>query len=124
MVDFPEIRNGRDAERSWRGEPDAGVDLTTARHSEEPEVDNRDTVRYAALMNAGLRSIPATVFPDGTVTLAEPVELPGTATAMVTILVEDADRGRIEPALLSQAPLEDWNLAEEDEAWNYLREVI
>ncbi len=40
-------------------------------------------------MSTTLKSIPATVAPDGTVTLAEPLTLGGTASAMVTIALEE-----------------------------------
>jgi hypothetical protein len=75
-------------------------------------------------MGAILRSIPATVLPDGSVTLTEPVYLRGPAAAMVTIVLE-SDEDSFEPALLSEAALrEDWDREEEDKAWDYLREVI
>jgi hypothetical protein len=74
-------------------------------------------------MGAILRSIPATVSPDGSVTLSAPVELSGPAIAMVTLIIETDER-QMEPALLSEAALDDWNRTEEDEAWAYLSEVI
>lgn len=70
-----------------------------------------------------LKSIPATVSPDGSVTLSEPVELNGPAAAMVTIVFENDDAA-LEPALLSETALDDWNRPEEDQAWEYLQEVI
>ncbi|MCP5538740.1 MAG: hypothetical protein H7A53_01165 [Akkermansiaceae bacterium] len=72
-------------------------------------------------MSASLKSIPAIVSPNGTVTLSEPVKLIGPAVAMVTILFEDED-GAIEPALLSEDAFRDWNRPEEDKAWEYLQE--
>ena len=74
-------------------------------------------------MGMTLKSIPATVSPDGSVSLSEPVELTGPAAAMVTIVFENDDEA-LEPALLSEAALEDWNRPEEDKAWEYLKEVI
>lgn len=78
---------------------------------------------YSERMGAILKSIPATVSPDGSVTLSEPVELAGPAAAMVTIVFEVDDEA-FEPAQLSEAALDDWNRPEEDKAWEYLREVI
>lgn len=74
-------------------------------------------------MSTTLKSIPATVSPDGAVTLSEPLKLAGPAVAMVTIVFEDEDDA-LEPALLSEEALSDWNRPEEDKAWEYLREVI
>ena len=74
-------------------------------------------------MSMTLKSIPATIAPDGSVTLSEPLELREPTSAMVTIAVADSDES-IEPALLSEAALDDWNHPEEDAAWEYLSEVI
>ncbi len=74
-------------------------------------------------MSTTLKSIPATVSPDGFVTLSEPLALLEPVAAMVTIVLED-DGQALEPALLSEAALGDWNSEEEDKAWEYLSEVI
>ncbi len=74
-------------------------------------------------MGTTLKSIPATVSPDGSVTLSEQLALSEPVAAMVTIVLED-DGLAIEPALLSEDALGDWNRKEEDEAWAYLKEVI
>ena len=63
------------------------------------------------------RTLEATVDPDGTVRLVEPVELNGPARALVTILDAPVD----EVTLLSEAALSDWNRPEEDEAWAHLQ---
>ena len=42
-------------------------------------------------MSTSLKSIPATIAPDGTVTLSEPIELGSITPAMVTIAVENSD---------------------------------
>jgi len=73
-------------------------------------------------MGTTLKSIPATVSPDGSVSLSEPIHLTGPASAMVTIVLEGDET--LEPAYLSERALEDWNRPEEDEAWRYLEEVI
>ena len=78
---------------------------------------------YSDPMSTTLKSIPATVSPDGAVTLSEPVKLIGPAAAMVTIGFEEQDDA-LEPALLSEDALSDWNRPEEDKAWEYLQEVI
>jgi hypothetical protein len=74
-------------------------------------------------MSTTLRSIPATVCPDGSVTLSELLALSEPVAAMVTIVLEDDGRTD-EPALLSEDALGDWTRKEEDEAWSYLEEVI
>lgn len=65
-----------------------------------------------------LRTLEAIIDADGTVRLAEPVELIGPARALVTILdlpVVD------EVTLLSEPALSDWNRPEEDAAWAHLQ---
>lgn len=55
----------------------------------------RDTIRnlaYTLPMSTTLKSIPATVFEDGSVTLSEPVSLSAPVAAMVTIVIEEDDR--------------------------------
>lgn len=49
--------------------------------------------------------------------------LEAAAVAMVTIVLEDDDDA-LDPALLSEEALSDWNRPEEDKAWEYLQEVI
>ena len=75
-------------------------------------------------MSTMLKTIPATVSPDGTVVLSEAIELEGLVAAVVTIAFETEDADEDEPALLSEAALEDWNRKEEDEAWSYLQGAI
>jgi len=75
-------------------------------------------------MSTKLKAIPATVSPDGTVVLSEAIELDGPVAAVVTIALETEGGGEDEPALISEAALEDWNRKEEDEAWGYLRGAI
>lgn len=47
-------------------------------------------------MSTTLKSIPATVAPDGTVTLAEPLEITTTVAAMVTVAYEQDPSDEIE----------------------------
>ncbi len=74
-------------------------------------------------MSTMLKTIPATVSPDGTVVLSEAIELDGPVAAVVTLAFETEGGDEDEPALLSEAALEDWNRKEEDEAWSYLLSV-
>ena len=68
-----------------------------------------------------LRSVEATIEPDGEVRLRRPLRLQHTCRAIVTII----DESEIpETALLSeQALAEDWNRPEEDEAWSHLQQA-
>ena len=68
-----------------------------------------------------LRSIEATIETDGNVRLSEPVRLSRACRAIVTIIEEPQIP---ETALLSEAALaEDWNRAEEDQAWSHLEQA-
>jgi len=71
-------------------------------------------------MSETLKSIPATVDPDGTVRLSQAVHLPHRAQAVVTIMIKDdgSDLARISERALNK----DWNRAEEDQAWSVLQE--
>ncbi|HEX8392940.1 MAG TPA: hypothetical protein VF665_11330 [Longimicrobium sp.] len=69
-----------------------------------------------------LQTVEAVIERDGSVRLLEPVELPESRRALVTVLPEAAD----EPdgsanALLSEAALSDWNREEEEQAWAHLQ---
>jgi hypothetical protein len=67
-----------------------------------------------------LEAVEATIEPDGTVRLHEPVRLAGAHRAVVIIFKDDASRA--ETALLSERALAaDWNRAEEDGAWAHLQ---
>jgi hypothetical protein len=67
-----------------------------------------------------LEAVEATIEPDGTVRLREPVRLVGARRAVVIIFEDDANRA--ETALLSERTLAaDWNRAEEDAAWAHLQ---
>ena len=67
-----------------------------------------------------LEAVEATIEPDGTVRLHEPVRLAGTCRAVVIIFEDDASR--TETALLSERALAaDWDRAEEDAAWAHLQ---
>jgi hypothetical protein len=68
-----------------------------------------------------IRIVEAVVEVDGRVRLLERVEVSGARRAVVTILDESADESRNADALLSEAALEDWNRAEEDETWSHLQ---
>lgn len=66
-----------------------------------------------------LKSIEATIEKNGKVHLTEPVHLPHTCRAIVTIIEEQAIP---ETALLSESALsKDWNTPEEDKAWAHLQ---
>lgn len=81
--------------------------------------------QYTAAMSTTLKSIPATVSPDGSVTLNEPVKLSGTVAAMVTLVLDEDDDESIDMALASESALaKDWNHPDEDKAWAYLQEEI
>jgi hypothetical protein len=69
-----------------------------------------------------IRTIEATIDEQGNVKLLEPVRLPCTRKALVTVL-EDAPSVPVnEAALLSEPALaEDWNRPEEDAAWSHLQ---
>jgi hypothetical protein len=71
-----------------------------------------------------IRTVEAVIDEQGNVRLIEPVRLPSSRRALVTIL-EDGQAGSApETALLSEASLaEDWNRPEEDEAWNHLQQA-
>lgn len=71
-----------------------------------------------------IRTIEATIDPKGNINLSEPVNLPSSRRALVTILEEGPSIHINEEALLSEAALaEDWNRPEEDEAWQHLQGV-
>jgi len=65
-----------------------------------------------------MKSVEATIEPDGQVRLQEPMHLTRRHRAIVTILdMPDVD----ETALLAEAALAaDWLRPEEDEAWSHL----
>jgi hypothetical protein len=70
-----------------------------------------------------IRTVEAVIDEQGNVRLLEPVHLPSSRRALVTILEDHQDAG-CETALLSEAALaEDWNRPEEDEAWRHLQQV-
>lgn len=71
-------------------------------------------------MSETLKSIPATVDPDGTVRLNQTVRLAHQAQAVVTIMIEDdgSDLARLSERALGK----DWNRTEEDQAWSVLQE--
>ena len=70
------------------------------------------------------QTVEAIIDQDGRIRLLEKVDIPSSRRALVIILEEPA-RGEAEvdeTALLSEAALaEDWNRAEEDEAWQHLQ---
>jgi hypothetical protein len=69
-----------------------------------------------------MTTVEAIIDCDGKVRLVEPVKLPESRRALVTILEEPPSAG--EAALLSQTTLaEDWNRPEEDAAWAHLQPV-
>jgi len=71
-----------------------------------------------------IRTVEAVIDEQGNVRLLEPVRLPSSRRALVTILEDRPGAGNAESALLSEAALaEDWNRPEEDEAWSFLHQV-
>ena len=67
-----------------------------------------------------MKTVEAVIEPNGEVHLIEPMQLSSPRRALVTILEEAPSVN--DSALLSEAALaEDWNRAEEDEAWAYLQ---
>jgi hypothetical protein len=71
-----------------------------------------------------IRTVEAVIDERGTVRILEPVRLPSTRRALVTILEESPANIPSETALLSEAALgKDWNRPEEDAAWSYLQSV-
>jgi hypothetical protein len=69
-----------------------------------------------------IRTIEAVIDAQGKIRLAEPVRLPSPRRALVTILEDEPVLPADEISLLSEAALaEDWNRAEEDEAWAHLQ---
>jgi hypothetical protein len=71
------------------------------------------------------RTVEAVIDEQGNVRLLEPVHLPSSRRALVTIL-EDRQLADVpETALLSETALaEDWNRPEEDEAWRHLQASV
>jgi len=70
------------------------------------------------------QTFEAVIDEQGTVRLLDPIRLPREHRALVTILKEREIDNISETALLSEPALaEDWNRAEEDEAWSHLRQV-
>ena len=71
-----------------------------------------------------IKTVEAVIDERGNVRLLEPVHPGGVRRALVTILDERPSERRAENALLSEAVLaEDWERAEEDEAWKHLQKV-
>ncbi len=69
-----------------------------------------------------IKTVEATIDPDGVVHLKEAVYLKSTKRALVTILEEEPIAPPNEEALMSEKALaEDWKKPEEDEAWSYLQ---
>ncbi len=67
-----------------------------------------------------IEAIEATIDPDGTVHLHEPVRFPVARRALVILLEDGAST--TETALLSERALgADWDRAEEDAAWEHLQ---
>ncbi|MGH9971353.1 MAG: hypothetical protein ACREBG_26655 [Pyrinomonadaceae bacterium] len=69
-----------------------------------------------------IRIVEAIIEPDGKVLLLEDVQLTESHRALVTILEDEPVSRASVTALLSEPSVaEDWNRAEEDEAWSYLQ---
>ena len=70
-----------------------------------------------------IRTVEATIDEQGNVKLLEPVQLPSTRRALVTILEDAPVASANETALLSEPALaKDWNRPEEDAAWSHLQQ--
>ncbi|MHB1036199.1 MAG: hypothetical protein ACYC35_16020 [Pirellulales bacterium] len=71
-----------------------------------------------------LRTVEAEIDEQGRVRLLEPVQLPSSRRALVTILDWEPVGGAAETALLSEPALaKDWNRPEEDAAWSHLQQA-
>ena len=71
-----------------------------------------------------IQTVEAIIDQNGNVQLLEPVKLPASRRALVTILEEEPTTVVSETALLSELALaEDWMRPEEDEAWSHLQQV-
>ncbi len=69
-----------------------------------------------------IRTVEAVIDEQGSVRLLEPVRLPASRRALVTILDDEPPEDTRETALLSEAALAtDWNRPEEDAAWSHLQ---
>jgi hypothetical protein len=69
-----------------------------------------------------IQTVEAVIDKRGKVKLLQSMSLPKSRRALVTILEEEPAVVIAETALLSEESLaEDWNRAEEDEAWAYLQ---
>lgn len=69
-----------------------------------------------------IRTIEATIDEQGNVKLLQPVKLPSTRRALVTILEDAPVQSVNETTLLSELALaKDWNRPEEDVAWSHLQ---
>jgi hypothetical protein len=70
-----------------------------------------------------IRTVEATIDEHGNVRLLEPVQLPSTRRALVTILEDVPVVSANETALLSEPVLaKDWDRPEEDAAWSHLQQ--
>lgn len=69
------------------------------------------------------RTVEAVIDERGVVRLLEPIQLPMSHKALVTILEEEVSLKVEESALLSEEALSDWIRPEEDEAWSHLQPV-
>lgn len=70
------------------------------------------------------RTVEAVIDKDGRIRLLEKVDVVHAKRVLVTFLEDDETlpEGVADTALLSEAALaEDWNRAEEDEAWRHLQ---
>ncbi|HEY2159292.1 MAG TPA: hypothetical protein VGH33_26940 [Isosphaeraceae bacterium] len=72
-----------------------------------------------------IRTVEATIDPQGVIRLLEPIPLGRTRRALVTVLDEEPAETNDETAVLSESALaEDWARAEEDAAWSHLQPGI
>ncbi len=71
-----------------------------------------------------IQTVEAIIDENGIVQLLEPIQLPMSRRALVTILEEKPVVPVSETALVSEPALaEDWLRPEEEDAWSYLQQV-
>ena len=71
-----------------------------------------------------LQTIEGIIDQNGKLTLLEPIKLPTSRRALITILNEEPSDDETNLALLSEAALaRDWGRPEEDKAWSHLAQL-
>jgi len=71
-----------------------------------------------------IQTVEAMIDQSGKVRLLQPITLPSTRRAFVTILDDEPELSALETAMLSEGALAvDWGTAEEDKAWSHLAQL-